>query len=87
MRGSHLTSRVDARSAGGGAELIEDVLAQALLRIVAKAREEFFEALVGRQSRNEIVNDQGDRVVSTQARVERLLVLDHRHRAGRGTVL
>ena len=48
VHSAHLATRVNARPASGHAELIKNVLTQALLRIVAEAGEEFFEALVGR---------------------------------------
>src|SRR5947209_5648258 len=40
VSGLHFAAGVDARPTGGGAELIQDVLAQALLRVIAEAGEE-----------------------------------------------
>src|SRR5439155_7653755 len=71
----HFAAGVDARPTGGGAELIQDVLAQALLGVDAEAAEKPFEARVGCQSRNELVNHCGNRIVSAEPLVKRLLIL------------
>src|ERR1700730_19023210 len=80
MRRLHVAARVDAWSARGRAELIDDVLANALLRVVAGAFEEFREAVIGYQATNEIVNDRSYCIVATKTIVEGLLVLRRAHR-------
>src|SRR5690349_13823464 len=72
---SHFASGVNARTSRRRAELIEDVLAQTLLRVFAKSREESFEPLVSRQAMNEIIHHQSDRVITTESCVKRLLLL------------
>src|SRR5207249_11546099 len=71
----HFAASVNARPTGGGAELIQNVLAQALLRVVAEAAEESLKAWIGCQSRNELVNHGGNRIVSAEPLIKRLRFL------------
>src|SRR5205814_6971294 len=71
----HFAAGVDARPTGSGAELIKDVLAQALLRVIAEAGEESLEAWIGCQSRNEFVDHGGNRIVSAETLIKRLRFL------------
>src|SRR5438067_12185240 len=71
----HFAAGVNARPTGGGAELIQDVLAQPLLRVVAEAGEESLEAWIGCQSSNEFVDHGRNRIVSAQPLIKRLRLL------------
>ncbi len=75
MNRLHFAAGVDARPTGGGAELIEDVLAQALLRVVAEAAKKPLEAWIGCQSRNEFVDHGGNRIVPAEPLIKRLRFL------------
>src|SRR5262249_34987503 len=69
----HVAAHVDARSAGGGAKLLDHVLADFPQRVLAVSGEETGELFVGGQTADEVVGDGGDGVVSARALIERLL--------------
>src|SRR5215472_4699770 len=71
VRGLRVAAGVDARSAGYGAELVDDVLADALDRIGAAPGEELRELRIARELAQEIVGDGGECIVSANALVER----------------
>jgi len=73
MGALHVAADVDARAAGGGAELIDDELADASERFLAVTDEKLLQRLVARETADEVVGDRGDAVVAAEALVERLL--------------
>src|SRR2546423_7798650 len=75
VRVLHRAPGVDAGAARRGAELVEYVLAYALLRVGAVADEEALELLVRDEPTDEVVNDRRDCVVAAEPLVERLLRL------------
>src|ERR1044072_3448235 len=70
MRGPHFTSRINARTAGRHAELVEFVLAHSLLLVVTEPGKKFCEAFVGARSHDKVIDTRRDRIVSTQPRAE-----------------
>src|SRR5688500_11312388 len=74
MRSLHFTAQVDAWPASRGTKLIENVLANSLLRIVTMSDEEFFKLLVSNQAYEEVVNHSSKRVVTADAIIKRLLL-------------
>ena len=74
VRCLHFATRVDTWSTGGGAKLIENMLANPLLGISAVADEEFFKLLIGYQSSDEVIDYGCECVVTAAAFVERFLL-------------
>src|SRR5688572_18889219 len=68
----HVPPDVDAGTAGRGAELIDQVLADLLERVLAMADEEPSELLVRGQTADEIVGHGGDGVIAAEALIQRL---------------
>src|SRR2546423_14205142 len=83
VRVLHRAPGVDAGAARGGAELVEYVLAYALLRVGAVADEEALELLVRDELPDEVVNDRRDGVVAAETFVQSLLRLILRRRGRR----
>src|SRR2546423_10813642 len=75
VSGFHVAAHVNARATGSHAKLIQNMLPQALLRVVAEASEEPFELLISRQPRDEFIDYGRDRIIAAQARIQRLLFL------------
>src|SRR5256885_11878882 len=67
----HVAPRVYAWAAGGGADEVNDVLADFLEGVLAVADEEAGELLVRGQAGDEVIGHGGDGVVSAEALVER----------------
>ena len=80
MHDLHVPAGVNARPASAGAKLIEDVLANALLRVVAVTHEKLLKLLVAHQASDEIVDDGCEGVVAADTFVQRLLLSFARYR-------
>src|SRR5207247_45548 len=70
MRGFRIAADVDARAAGGEAELVDDELPDPLDRIGAVTHEEAGQAWIAGEAADEIVGDRGKRIVAAQALVQ-----------------
>src|SRR5207244_13365065 len=75
VRRLHVAAGVNTGATGRSAKLVQYVLANALLRILAMADKELFKALISDQPANEIINHGGQRIVSADPLVKRFFTL------------
>jgi hypothetical protein len=66
VRSLHIAARINARAARRLAQLIDDVLANSLLRIIAQTYKEFAQLFVSRQTTYKIIRNHGNGIIPAE---------------------